>query len=38
VTDQQRRLLPELSDQAADVGREQVDRVGLEPIWFEERL
>jgi len=34
VTDQERGLGTELSDQAADVVREQVDGVGLEALWL----
>ena len=34
VTDQQRGLGTEFSDQSADVGGEQVDGVGLEVLWL----
>ena len=34
VTDQQRGLGTEFSDEAADVGGEQVDGVGLEALWL----
>src|SRR5438270_12258736 len=34
VTDQQRRLGTEFSDEAADVGGEQVDGVALEALWL----
>src|SRR5436190_15181804 len=34
VTDQQRGLGTEFSDEAADVGGEQVDSVGLEALWL----
>ena len=38
VTDQQRRLRTEFSDQAADVGGEQVDAVGLEALWLRRQV
>ena len=38
VTDQQRGPGTEFSDQAADVGGEQVDGVGLEALGFDDRL
>jgi hypothetical protein len=34
VTDQQRGLGAELSDETTDVGGEQVDGVGLEVLWL----
>jgi hypothetical protein len=34
VTDQMGGLGPEFSDQAADVGRQQVDGIGLEALWL----
>ena len=34
VTDQQRGLRTDRSDEAADVGGEQVDDVGLEALWL----
>ena len=34
VTDQPRGLGTEFSDEAADVGSEQVDGVGLEALWL----
>ncbi len=34
VADQQRGIGTEFSDQSADVGREQVDRVVLEALWL----
>ena len=34
VTDQQRGLGTEFSDEAADVGGEQVDGVGFEALWL----
>ena len=38
VADQQRRLGTERSDQAADVGGQQVDGVGLDALGFDDRL
>jgi hypothetical protein len=34
VSDQQRGLGTEFSDECADVGGEQVDGVGLEALWL----
>jgi hypothetical protein len=34
VTDQERGLGTELSDEAADVGGEQIDAVLLEALWL----
>src|SRR3954451_23924231 len=33
MTDQQRRLGTEFSDEAANIGGEQVDGIGLEALW-----
>jgi hypothetical protein len=34
VTDQERRLRAEFSDEVANVGGEQVNGVGLEALWL----
>jgi hypothetical protein len=34
MTDQERRLGTELSDESTDVGGEQVDVIGLEALWL----
>jgi len=38
VTDQQRGLGTELSNEAADVGGKQVDGVGLEAFWLRRQV
>jgi hypothetical protein len=38
VTDQERRLGTEFADEAADVGGEQVDGVGLEALWLRRQV